>query len=74
MFGLGKSRTKLGRFLDRYSIRQQIILNRTGISQTTMVRLCGDQDYEPSDNVKIKIVGILRRDSYDVEMSDFWDE
>jgi predicted transcriptional regulator len=73
MFGLGKPRTDLGKYLDRYDISQGELATISGISRDGISRLCdGTKDIEPNEGTCVKIVGALRRMGYDVEMSDFW--
>lgn len=72
MFGLGKPRTKLGRFLDRNELEQGEIANKCGMNRVSFGRLCNDKTIEPHETTKIKIVGVLRRMGFDVSMNDFW--
>ena len=47
LFGLGKSRTKFGRWLDRKEITQLEIEQRSGLSRGTISKLCNDKSYSP---------------------------
>lgn len=47
MFGLGKSRTKFGRWLDRKNITQFKIEEMSGLSRGTVSKLCNDKSYKP---------------------------
>jgi putative transcriptional regulator len=71
-FGLGKPRSKLGRFLDRNKITQEKIRSLAGIDRTIMAEICGSEDYNPHMNTRIKLIGSLRKLGYDVRMDDFW--
>jgi len=73
MFGLGKPRTRLGKFLDRHEIEQVELAKRVGMNRISFGRLCDPgKDVEPRDATKVKIVGVLRRMGYDVSIDDFW--
>jgi putative transcriptional regulator len=72
MFGLGKNRSYLGKFLDQNGITQQWLQNKTNISGVTITELCRDDEYYPRSSTRIKIVGALRREGFDVEIDDFW--
>ena len=47
MFGLGKKRSKFGRWLDRKGITQLEIEKLSGLSRGTVSRICNDKDYMP---------------------------
>ncbi len=74
MFGLGKPRTRLGRFLDDEDISQEEIISLTGISKNTVTQICNEKDYRPQENTMKKVIKALKREGFDVEMDDFWDE
>lgn len=73
VYGLGKNRSKFGRYLDGKGITQEEIV-KGGLSRNAVSRLCsGDQDPEKLHlDSKIKAVSVLRRLGYDVRISDFW--
>jgi putative transcriptional regulator len=73
MFGLGKKRSPFGKFLDKYSIVQQEIADESGVSKSTISRLCRPNENEPTLHVAKKIVKALRRAGYSVDYDDFWD-
>ena len=56
MFGLGKKRTKLGRWLDRRGIKQEWVVDKGGVSRTTVSNACGDEHYIPSGTSIKKII------------------
>jgi transcriptional regulator with XRE-family HTH domain len=73
MFGLNKSRTKLGSFLDRHGITQEELSNLSGLSRDGISRLCdGNKSISPNENTVVKIVGALRRKGHNVTIDDFW--
>ncbi len=73
MFGLGKSRTKLGRFIDRNKISQGSLATASKKSRNTISDLCDDsKGIQPNEETQIKIIGALRRMGHDVSPEDFW--
>lgn len=70
MFGLGKPRTTFGRFLNK--LTQEKVRSAAGIDRTIMTEICGNSDYNPHINTRIKLIGALRKMGYDVDMGDFW--
>jgi putative transcriptional regulator len=71
-YGLGKKRTKLGKFLDEHRITQQELVERSGVSRATIHRLCNDDTYRPNMKTATKIVNALRRFDDKLTMEDFW--
>lgn len=67
--GLGKERTRLGRFLDQNRLTQEAI--RT-VSMDTMTRICSDPNYKPTQMTMRRVVHGLIKLGYDVTESDFW--
>jgi predicted XRE-type DNA-binding protein len=74
MFGIGKPRTKLGKWIDKNNISQQDLTNWSGISRPTITKLCGVMDYEPTAMTKRSLVHALQRHGYSVRPEDFWSE
>jgi putative transcriptional regulator len=71
--GLGKSRTKLGRFIDKKKVTQGDLATASGKSRNTISDLCdGSKGIDPNGETQYKIVGALRRMGHDVSISDFW--
>lgn len=73
MFGIGKPRTKFGKWIDRSGITQEQVREWCGVTKNMMTLLCSDLDYDPSEKSRVKIIGGLRKRGYDVSMSDFWE-
>ena len=65
-FGLGKSRTKFGRWLDKEEITQIKIEELSGLSRRTISRLCNDKEYRPKYETVMKIRKALRKLGRDV--------
>lgn len=60
-FGLGKDRTKFGRWLDRKDITQIELEELSGLSRRTISRLCNDKEYRPKFSTVTRIKAALKR-------------
>lgn len=65
-FGLGKSRTKFGRWLDREGITQIEIERRAKLGRATISKLCNDSEYRPKFETVKKIRKALHQLGKDV--------
>lgn len=72
-WGIGKKRTKLGRFIDEEGYAQQELEKVANVSKNTVTRLCNDHDYIPSQNVMKKVLIAIRKIKPDAKINDFWD-
>lgn len=70
--GLGKKRSKFGFFIDQNSISQQALAEKSGVSKSTISRLCHPDEYEPSMKNAMKIIRALKEAGYKVDYEDFW--
>jgi transcriptional regulator with XRE-family HTH domain len=71
-YGLGKPRTKFGKFLDRCGIDQLAFAEKSGLGRNTVSRLCNNEEHGVYESTQIKAISTLRRMGYDVRMEDFW--
>lgn len=72
VFGLGKKRTKFGRYLDSNGIAQ-IELERTSkLSTGTVSKLCNDKKYRPKFSTITQIVKGLKKLGKNIDENDFW--
>lgn len=73
-FALGKrNRSKFARFLDENGISQQDVANKSGVSKSTISRLCQADTFSPTMKTAAKIVKALRQlTKKDVHYDDFW--
>jgi hypothetical protein len=72
-FGLGKNRTKLGRWLDARGITQQWIREKTGLNKNTVGDLVNDPERSPTQATMRKILKAVREIDPNVKSDDFWD-
>ncbi|NGY85481.1 transcriptional regulator (plasmid) [Priestia aryabhattai] len=72
MLGLGKKRTRFGRWLDKQEdINQLELENATKLSRPTISRLCNDKNYIPKYSTIYRINVGLRKLKKDVKVEDF---
>ncbi|HHY72309.1 MAG TPA: helix-turn-helix transcriptional regulator [Bacillus bacterium] len=72
MFGLGKSRSKFGKFLDKNSITQEDLSKESGVNKNTISRISKLTENRPSLNNANKIIKTLKKAGYNVDYDDFW--
>lgn len=72
-FGLGKKRTRLGKFLDSAGIDQEWLKAKTKLNRDTISDLCdGSLSINPRVSTRQKVISSLRKHGYDVKADDFW--
>lgn len=72
LFGLGKKRSKFGKWIDREGITQEDIRRRTNLGNGTMTSLCNDADYVPKHSTWAKVERALKAMGHEVERDDFF--
>ena len=72
MFGLGKKRSKFGKWLDKQGLTQREVEKAARINKNTMSLLCNDRDYSPKYSTWAKVEKALRKEGYNVDYDDFW--
>lgn len=72
MFGLGKKRSKLGKWLDQRGISQVWLARESKVSRERVGQLCSDDDDLPTMRTAKKILGALRTVDPSVRQDDFW--
>lgn len=70
--GLGKKRSKLGEWLDKREVKQEILV-KAGVSRGTVTSACNDPDYVPSGTNMQRILKALREVDPSLKASRFWD-
>jgi predicted transcriptional regulator len=73
MWGIGKSRSNLGKWLDQKGLEQQDLAKIANVSKNTVTKACSDKDYIPRQDVIIKLLKAIRKVDPQAKMSDFWD-
>lgn len=72
MFGLGKKRSRLGKWLDRNGYNQEDLVKASKVNRNTVSKLCTDEEYVPSGGTMRKILSALRSKDPNVKSDDFW--
>ena len=72
MFGLNKSRSKFGKFLDRNGIMQKEVAKKAKLSEMSLTRMCNDKDYTPKISTWVKVQRALKSMGYDVDRDKFF--
>ncbi|WJE23252.1 helix-turn-helix domain-containing protein [Bacillus cereus] len=73
MWGLGKKRTKLGKFLDKHEIEQEWLIRKSGLGRNTVGDLANNPDRSPTRKTMQKILKVLREFDPRIKADDFWD-
>jgi predicted transcriptional regulator len=73
MFGLGKPRSKLGKWMDNRGMKQDWLVKKSKVSKSTISNACSDPDYIPSGSSLQKIIKALREADPSVRADQFWD-
>jgi transcriptional regulator with XRE-family HTH domain len=73
VFGLGKPRSKFGKWLDRKGIEQREVAKRAKVSEMTITRLASDRDHNPRISTWVKVQRALKSMGYNVDRDDFFD-
>ncbi|MFJ5624771.1 helix-turn-helix domain-containing protein [Peribacillus loiseleuriae] len=73
MFGLGKPRSKFGKYLDKHNISQQDLVETSKVNKATVSRVCRGDAFQPSMKNAGKIIKALRKLTGEhVDYDDFW--
>jgi predicted transcriptional regulator len=67
-----KTRSKVGRFLDEHGVSQEWLIKHSGLGRTTISRICGDKDYDPTISTVRKLMRALRKIDKSVKVDDFF--
>jgi predicted regulator of amino acid metabolism with ACT domain len=73
VFGLGKQRSKLGRFVDKNGIPVVALAKESGVNRKTLGRACADPYYIPTGSTMKKILKALRQIDPSISANSFWD-
>jgi predicted XRE-type DNA-binding protein len=73
MRGLGKPRTRFGKWLDERGIKQSFIAKISGVGRSTVSDMASKLGYTPEYQNMVKVVEALKK-HYDpnITIEDFW--
>lgn len=73
MLGLGKKRSKFGRFIDSNGVSQEDVRKASGLNKETLSRICSDDDVKTRGITRKALVDAVRKlTKKDVKERDFW--
>jgi hypothetical protein len=72
LFGLGKKRTKFGKWIDNEGIKQIELEKAANLGRATVSNMCNDKDYRPKFSTFVKLQRGLKKMGYNIEYHDFW--
>jgi transcriptional regulator with XRE-family HTH domain len=73
LFGLGKPRSKFGKWMDSKGIEQKEVADRANVSEMTLTRMCNDKEHSPRISTWVKVQRALKSMGYDVDRDKFFD-
>lgn len=73
MFGLGKPRTKLGKWLDKRGVTNTWLQKESGVNKNTITDLTSKGEHSPTQTTMKRILKALREIDPRVKADDFWD-
>lgn len=73
MWGTGKKRTKIGKFIDRKGYSQEDLISASKVNRNTVSKLCNDPNYTPSMSTVKKIMKAIRQLDPKAKTDDFFD-
>ncbi len=73
MFGLGKPRSKFGKWVDKVGLTQDEIAKKAKVGRTTISNICSDKNYIPKISTWVKVERALKSLGYKVKHDDFFD-
>jgi predicted transcriptional regulator len=72
MFGLGKTRSKFGEWIDDKGLTQNEIANKSKVGRSTISNMCSDPKHSPRYETWVKVEKTLKNLGYNVKRNDFW--
>lgn len=72
MWGIGKKRSKVGKFIDKHGYTQEDLKKISKVNRNTVSKICSDPDYIPSGSTMKKILKALRELDPSAKTDDFF--
>lgn len=73
VFGLGKTRSKFGKWVDKTGLTQNEIAKSAKVGRQTVSNICSDKNYVPKISTWAKIEKGLKSIGHNVKHEDFFD-
>lgn len=72
-FGLGKPRSRLGRFIDDHGVSQSTLADISGVNKNTITKLCSEETTVRNRKTGDRILKAIRElTGKNVGYDDFW--
>lgn len=73
MWGLGKSRSKLGKLINKHGYSVQDLSKASKVNRNTIGKICSDSKYLPTASTIKKIMQAIRKIDPNAKVDDFFD-
>ncbi|MFS1511358.1 transcriptional regulator [Chengkuizengella sp. SCS-71B] len=73
MWGIGKYRTRFGRWVDKSPYNQSEFSKLSKVSHHTITQICSDNDYIPGTTIKKKVMRVVNVTDPEKKPYHFWD-
>lgn len=71
--GLGKRRSPFGAFLDKHRIKQEDVVQITGLNRDTVSDVCANPEYRPrKSTITLLLMAAKQLTGKEVNKRDFW--
>jgi hypothetical protein len=73
MFGLGKTRSRFGKYLDEHGVKQESVLKESGLNRETVTKACREDNPKMRGITKQALVDAVKKlTGKPVSKKDFW--
>lgn len=72
MFGLGRERTKFGRWCEKNGIKQKELVEHCKLSDGTISKMYKEKDYKPKYSTLSKLEKGLKKLGHNTDITKFW--
>ncbi|MEE6134606.1 MULTISPECIES: helix-turn-helix transcriptional regulator [Bacillaceae] len=73
MWGIGKKRSKVGKYIDKHGFSQEDLVEASKVSRNTISKVCNDPSYVPATGTIKKIMKALKKLDPSLRTDDFFD-
>ncbi|MGM0877550.1 MAG: helix-turn-helix domain-containing protein [Bacillota bacterium] len=73
LWGIGKKRSKVGKFIDKRGYTQEDLMKAAKIGRSTASRICSDPEYSPTATTIKKVMKAIRNIDPNAKVDDFFD-
>jgi predicted transcriptional regulator len=73
MWGIGKPRSKVGKFIQKHGYTVQDLSKESKVNRNTIGKVCSDSNYMPTATTIKKIMKAIRKIDPNAKAGDFFD-